>query len=513
MDSYEKKQLRYKFIFAIITAICIAVVISSSVTFYFVTKKYSDAGLKVSKETLTGESDDTIKAISSSLETFKSVIDQYYIGEIDDEKVLNETIKGYVKGLGDKYSEYYTKEEWAEFEESALGNYQGIGIYMSQNEDNNIVIFVNQKDMWTLFKSGQDVYDDLINLPTSASTDFVHVEFSTVSQEITLGLYYQYSETEGNLGVVYDISNGYKFRGVTQDTAESIYSSETLPYTMYAYDSTHINGSQLSYTKVEWEHNGRTISVELDIGVDSVSLIPFNSDYAIQFTDGTDSRYYTRSGYEITGTVGDSITLSNYKSLGVNVPAGVYVLENNASFTNGSETFKVKEYVYVRYNVTEDWWRDLITESEASFTYEQTYEGETAEVTDTISRGNVTESENTVTFSETITTKSGEQSTSFTYNWSFDASTDLIKYYSADSLVDSPSTNYNRYSALGFTGWDTTKTDFINHFANTAIIINYGTITVTEKDPETGTETQYTYSGTIELDVVFGELEYEIQEQ
>ena len=140
MDSYEKKQLKYKFIFAIITAICIAVVVSSSVTFYFVTKKYSDSGLKVTKDALTGESDDTIKAITASLETFKSVIDQYYIGEIDDEKVLNETIKGYVTGLGDKYSEYYTKEEWAEFEESALGNYQGIGIYMSQNEDNNIVI-------------------------------------------------------------------------------------------------------------------------------------------------------------------------------------------------------------------------------------------------------------------------------------------------------------------------------------------------------------------------------------
>ncbi len=380
-------------------------------------------------------------------------------------------------------------------------------------EDNNIVIFVSQNAMWTLFKSGHDVYNDLINLSTSASTDFVCVEFSTVSQKITLGLYYQYSETEGNLGVVYDISNGYKFRGVTQDTAKSIYSSETLPYTMYAYDSTYINGSQLSYTKVEWEYNGRTISVELDIDVDSVSLIPFNSDYAIQFTDGTDSRYYTRSGYKITGTVGTEIILSGYKSLGVNVPAGVYVLKNNASFTNGSETFKVEEYVYVRYNVTEDWWRDLETSTTASFTYEQTYDGETAEVTDTISRGNVTQSGNTVTFSETITTESGEQSTSFTYNWSFDASTNLIKYYSADSLVDSPSTNYNRYSELGYSSWDTTKTDFINHFANTAIIINYGTITVTEKDPETGTETQYTYSGTIELDVVFGELEYEIQEQ
>lgn len=139
MDSYEKKQLKYKFIFSIIAIFCIAVVISASATFYYVTKRYADAGLKVNKTELT-DSSDTIKAISSSLETFKSVIDKYYIGEIDNEKVLNETIKGYVNGLGDKYSEYYTKEEWNEFQESALGNYYGIGIYMSQNEENNIVI-------------------------------------------------------------------------------------------------------------------------------------------------------------------------------------------------------------------------------------------------------------------------------------------------------------------------------------------------------------------------------------
>lgn len=140
MDSYEKKQLRYKFIFAIIATICITVVITASCTFSYVTKKYSAAGLKVDKESLTGDSSDTIKAITTSLETFKSVIDKYYIGEIDNEKILNETIKGYVNGLGDKYSEYYTKEEWDEFQESALGNYYGIGIYMSQNEDGNIVI-------------------------------------------------------------------------------------------------------------------------------------------------------------------------------------------------------------------------------------------------------------------------------------------------------------------------------------------------------------------------------------
>ena len=351
-------------------------------------------------------------------------------------------------------------------------------------DDNNIVIFVNQNAMWTLFKSGQDVYKDL-----GDQIDFDSIALTTTpSGVIALQIDNLY----------YDISNGYIFdtnAGVIEGTANSAYSDETLSYSQYYYNPTFVNDEKLSYTKVEWEYNGGTISVELDIGVDSVSLIPFNSDYAIQFTGGATSRYYTRSGYEITGTVGNSITLSGYSSMGVNVPTGVYILKNNAQFTTAwGETITVKEYVYVRRNVEENWWSDLSTSTTASFTYEQTYEGETAEVTNTISRGNVAKSENTVTFSETITTKSGEQSTSVTYNWSFDASTDLIKYYSADLLVESPDTKYNRYDELGYTDWDTTNnTDFNNHFANTVIVISRG-----------GAKTK--------LDVVFGELEYEIQE-
>ena len=354
-------------------------------------------------------------------------------------------------------------------------------------DDNNIVIFVNQNAMWTLFKSGQDVYKDL-----GDQIDFDSIALTTTPSEV-IALQID--------NLYYDISNGYIFdtnAGVIEGTANSAYSDKTLTYSQYYYNPTFVNDEQLSYTKVEWEYNGGTISVELDIGVDSVSLIPFNSDYAIQFTGGATSRYYTRSGYKITtgttGTVGTEIILSGYSSMGVEVPKGVYILENNASFTTAwGETITVVEYVYIRRNVTgNNWWSDLSTSTTASFTYEQTYEGETAEVKDTISRKNVTQSGNTVTVSETINTESNGQSTSVTYNWSFDANENLVQYYSADSTV-SPGI-YNRYSDLGYSSWDTTNnTDFNNHFANTVIVISRG-------------------GAITKLDVVFGELAYEIQE-
>ena len=71
---------------------------------------------------------------------FRKQIDNYYIGEIDEQKLLDETLKGYINGLGDEYSEYMTAKEWEEYEADALGNYVGIGIYISMDKDDNVVI-------------------------------------------------------------------------------------------------------------------------------------------------------------------------------------------------------------------------------------------------------------------------------------------------------------------------------------------------------------------------------------
>ena len=44
------------------------------------------------------------------MSSFRRLIDKKYLGEIDDDKMLEGAIKGYVEGLGDPYSEYITKE-------------------------------------------------------------------------------------------------------------------------------------------------------------------------------------------------------------------------------------------------------------------------------------------------------------------------------------------------------------------------------------------------------------------
>lgn len=68
-----------------------------------------------------------------TLSKIRATLEQKYIGEIHDKKMLEGAIKGYVAGLGDEYAEYYTPEEMANQLDEANGNYVGIGIYMVVN--------------------------------------------------------------------------------------------------------------------------------------------------------------------------------------------------------------------------------------------------------------------------------------------------------------------------------------------------------------------------------------------
>ena len=71
----------------------------------------------------------------------KQIIDHEYISDVDETNLINQAIKGYVEGIGDEYTEYFTKEEMEEFKTETEGSYVGIGIYMLQNtKDNTVVI-------------------------------------------------------------------------------------------------------------------------------------------------------------------------------------------------------------------------------------------------------------------------------------------------------------------------------------------------------------------------------------
>ncbi len=75
--------------------------------------------------------------IETTLKKYKTIIDKYYLGEIDEEKLKEGAIKGYIEGLNDPYTEYIAKEDMKDYLEDTMGNFVGIGIYMVKNTEVN----------------------------------------------------------------------------------------------------------------------------------------------------------------------------------------------------------------------------------------------------------------------------------------------------------------------------------------------------------------------------------------
>ena len=80
--------------------------------------------------------------IDNYLSKIKSVIDNNYLwkDKIDEQKLKDGAIEGYVEGLGDKYTEYIPKSEMNEFTENIQGSFVGIGVYMIADDDSGRVI-------------------------------------------------------------------------------------------------------------------------------------------------------------------------------------------------------------------------------------------------------------------------------------------------------------------------------------------------------------------------------------
>ncbi|MDO4833781.1 MAG: S41 family peptidase [Bacillota bacterium] len=62
-------------------------------------------------------------------------IDRYYLDDYDEEQLVEYAYKGFVAGLDDPYSSYMSKTEYESWKASATGDYDGIG--MTFTEDNN----------------------------------------------------------------------------------------------------------------------------------------------------------------------------------------------------------------------------------------------------------------------------------------------------------------------------------------------------------------------------------------
>lgn len=85
-------------------------------------------------------SNNTNSDFTSKLEYYNNFINKYYLYDIDEEKMQEAAIKGYFKGLEDKYSEYISKADMEDYMADTTGTYVGIGVYIANNTETNQII-------------------------------------------------------------------------------------------------------------------------------------------------------------------------------------------------------------------------------------------------------------------------------------------------------------------------------------------------------------------------------------
>ncbi len=130
----EKK--RYK-VYKIIMLAVIVAFVTFMITSIGMYQLLSDRGANKAGILMKSSSSDA--TLTTTLNRYRNIIDKYYLGEVDEEKLKEGAIKGYIEGLEDPYTEYISKEEMKDYLEDTMGNFVGIGIYMVKNTEANKV--------------------------------------------------------------------------------------------------------------------------------------------------------------------------------------------------------------------------------------------------------------------------------------------------------------------------------------------------------------------------------------
>ncbi len=132
----EKKGMKtYKVVMLVILVAFITFILTT-IGMY---KYFTDNGFGKSLVSASNENNE----IATELNKYRKIIDKYYLGDVDEDKLKEGAIKGYIEGLGDKYSEYISKEDMEDYMADTTGNFVGVGIYMAQDTKTNKIMVIS----------------------------------------------------------------------------------------------------------------------------------------------------------------------------------------------------------------------------------------------------------------------------------------------------------------------------------------------------------------------------------
>ena len=109
------------------------------------------------------DSDGIGSEVEGKLNAIDSVLESFYFGDVDDETAKDNIYKAYLSSYGDKYTMYYTADEYKAIKESTNGKFYGIGADCQLSGEGGVLL-VDVYDNGAGYQAGLRSGDRVVNV-------------------------------------------------------------------------------------------------------------------------------------------------------------------------------------------------------------------------------------------------------------------------------------------------------------------------------------------------------------
>lgn len=121
------------------------------------------------------DSDGIGSEVEGKLNAIDSVLESFYFGDVDDETAKDNIYKAYLSSYGDKYTMYYTADEYKALKESTNGKFYGIGAVCQLSGEGGVLL-VDVYDNGAGYQAGLRSGDRVVNVD---GRDITYMELSS----------------------------------------------------------------------------------------------------------------------------------------------------------------------------------------------------------------------------------------------------------------------------------------------------------------------------------------------
>lgn len=165
--------------------------------------------------------------LTSKLSEVDALYRNYYIGELDDDTLIDGVIAGYVAGTGDDYAAYYNTESFEVFMSDLEGEVAGIGVTVIYNTDYKAIEVISVVDNSPALEAGIQPGDLIV---------YVGEEREAVSE---IGYYPAINKLKGAAGThaVFTVFRGDDYgEALDFDIVRAVVDAQSVMHHIYALD-------------------------------------------------------------------------------------------------------------------------------------------------------------------------------------------------------------------------------------------------------------------------------------